>query len=351
MGPSYDLPCWKSPAEPEVAQVVAHRIIKAGVQAFENMQEGAELATVTAEEKRFSFCRDVVLADGRIKTNPGFAREDIVRTCDTPDHTIEVMRVQREGKTVAILVNFANHPDSNNGKTRPRTKFCADWPGFMRKALKEKYGEDVVVLFFNGCCGDVNHHDFVNKTCRTGHSAPDVVTPEYIGNGMADTISKAMDAGMTAESDNTVRVERNALTLARRQILESELAWANEILEKAKTDYPNIAEYGTAMAYVNGSKNLPETEEFVVTGYRVGPWGIIAMPGEMYTAVGRSIKQGSPFTHTIPVELANGHHGYVIPDSVRDNGSYEGRFSSGTTGPGAMDAIVAGGIEALKKIY
>jgi hypothetical protein len=51
------------------------------------------------------------------------------------------------------------------------------------------------------------------------------------------------------------------------------------------------------------------------------------------------------------VELANGHNGYVIPDDVRDNGSYEGRFSSGTTGPGAMDAIVAGGVETLKKLY
>ncbi|MBQ9779156.1 MAG: hypothetical protein IJW22_09575, partial [Clostridia bacterium] len=110
-------------------------------------------------------------------------------------------------------------------------------------------------------------------------------------------------------------------------------------------------EYGTAMAYVNGSKDVPETEIFTVTGYRVGPWGMIAMPGEMYTAVGRSIKEGSPFAHTVPVELANGHHGYVIPDSVRENGSYEGRFSSGTTGFGAMDAIVKGGIEALKKLY
>ena len=96
---------------------------------------------------------------------------------------------------------------------------------------------------------------------------------------------------------------------------------------------------------------MPETETFTVTGYRVGPWGMVAMPGEMYTAVGRSITEGSPFAHTVPVELANGHHGYVIPDSVRENGSYEGRFSSGSTGFGAMDAIVAGGIEALKKLY
>jgi hypothetical protein len=168
---------------------------------------------------------------------------------------------------------------------------------------------------------------------------------------MADTISKAIDGIKETVSDETVAVFQNDLTVKRRQITERERAWADEVLERAKTEYISAWEYGTATAFVNGSKNVPETEIFSVTGYRVGPWGMVAMPGEMYTAVGRSIKQGSPFCHTVPVELANGHHGYVIPDSVRENGSYEGRFSSGTTGFGAMDAIIAGSIETLKKLY
>ena len=350
MGPSYDLPCWKSPAEPEIAEVVANRIIKAGVQAFENMTEGATLAVATTEEKRFSFCRDFVLTDGRIKTNPGRDRTDLLRTCDTPDYGVEIMRVEQNGKTLAIMVNYANHPDSNNGKTRKRNKFCADWPGFLRLALKEKYGEDVVILFFNGCCGDVNHVDFLYGTDLKLHMADDVVSPEVIGRGLADTVCKALECA-EAVTDNTVSVKETALTVKRRQITDNERAWAAEVLARAENDYIPAWEYGTAIAYVNGSKDVPETEEFVVTGYRVGPWGMIAMPGEMYTAVGRSINQGSPFTHTIPVELANGHHGYVIPDSVRENGSYEGRFSSGTTGFGAMDAIIKGSIEALKKMY
>ena len=350
MGPSYDLPCWKSPAEPNIAKVVAHRTAQAGIQAFENMQDGFDLAVTTAEETRFSFCRDVVFADGSIKTNPGRKYADqFVRTCDAPDHTIELMRVERGGKTVAIMINFANHPDTCG--SRGRDKFCADWPGYMRIALKEKYGEDVTVLFFNGCCGDVNHYDFMHWSHLTSYCAEGAFPPEYIGRGMADTIGKALDGNMEAVADETVSVQENHLTVNRRQITEEERAWADDVMERAKTEYLRVWEYGTAEAYIEGSKNVPETEVFTVTGYRVGPWGMIAMPGEMYTAVGRAIKEGSPFAHTIPVELANGHHGYVIPDSVRDNGSYEGRFSSGTTGFGAMDAIIAGSVETLKKIY
>lgn len=347
MGPALDIPCWKSPAEPEIAQVVAHRIVQAAVKAFENQTDGIGIGVGTAEERRFSFCRDLVLADGSIKTNPGY-RDDLVRTCDTPDYGVEIMRVERSGKLVAIMVNYANHPDSNGG--RERNKFCADWPGFLRIALKEKYGEDVTVLFFNGCCGDVNHRDFLYRTDRTLHAAPGVVTPEVIGRGLADTVSQALDGIVANEQDHTVCAKRKAVTVKRRQITDAERAWAADVLERVKTEYVPAWEYGTAMAYVTKCENVPETEEFVVCGYRVGPWGMLAMPGEMYTAVGRAIKHGSPFAHTIPVELANGHHGYVIPDHVRENGSYEGRFSSGTTGFGAPEAIVAGAIEILKQI-
>ena len=350
MGPALDVPCNKVPAEPEIAQVVALRIVEAGVKAFQAMCDDVELAMTTTEEKRFAFCRDVILKDGTVKTNPGYERDDIVRICEEPDHTLEIMKAEKGSKTVAIMINYANHPDTN-GHSRPRNKFCADWPGFMRIALKERYGEDVVVLFFNGCCGDINHHDFINKTDKETYMKPGVVRPEYIGRGMADTIVAAIDKGCTKITDHTVRVENNPLTVKRRQITEGELKWATEVVKRAETDYQNLVEYCTAMRYLANYKDVPETQIFTVTGYRVGPWGMIAMPSEMYTAVGRAIKKGSPFVHTIPVTQANGAFGYVIPDSMRDSGSYEGRFSSGTTGEGALDAIVAGAIDTLKKLY
>ena len=346
-GPAFDVASGKTPAEPNTAQVVAHRTVLAGIRAFENRKDGATLAIATTEEKRFSFCRDVVMADGTIRTNP--KEGDVVRTCDTPDHTVEVMRVTQEGRTVAILVSFANHPDTNG--RRGRTKYCADWPGYMRQALKEKYGEDVVVLFFNGCFGDLNHYDFVHKTHLSLHCAPDVNIPECIGRGLADTVAAALDRITETVADETVAVFENSLTVKRRQITPGELAWAKEVMERAKTEFLLAWENSTATAYLEKSKDVPETMEFAVTGYRVGPWGIIALPGEMYSAVGKAIKQGSPFAHTIPVGLCNGSNGYVIPDHVRDNGSYEGRFSSGLTGYGALDAIIAGSVEALEKLY
>ncbi|MBR2926816.1 MAG: hypothetical protein IKC31_04490 [Clostridia bacterium] len=353
-GPALDREFWKTPGEPEIAQVVAHRIVKSGVEAFKNMQGGAALSVASAEESRFSFCRLARLEDGSIATNPGYDRADVVCPYDEPDHTIEILRVTRDKKTLAILVNFANHPDTNYataGMTRERNKFCADWPGFMRLALKEAYGEDVVVLFFNGCCGDVNHFDFFHKSNLALHTAPGIITPECMGRGMAETITRALDAVTETERDETITVEEKTLTVNRRQLTDEELAWAKDTVERAKTEYLPIWEIETATACLRDGQNVPATEPFVLTGYRVGPWGMLAMPGEMFSLIGKELKRNSPFAHTVPVELANGLHGYVIPDEVRASGAYEGRFTSGTTGAGTADAVIAGGAELLKKIY
>lgn len=340
--------CWKCPGEPEIAAVVAKRIAQSAVEALADRREATLSAGIT-EERRFSFCRDWVLKDGTVKCNPGYTRDDLDHTCATPDYRVNVMKVEREGKLSAIMVNYANHPDTHWGKDR--MKFSPEWPGFMRKALQEKYGEDVKVLFFNGACGDVNDRDFGFKTdINGGHRDPSANPPEVIGNGLADTVSKLLDTLPAGTADGEVKAFARGITVNRRQISDRERKWAEDTLKRAENEYLKSWEYGTAKAFMERSRNVPETEEFVVQVVKVGPWVIAAMPGEIYTELGLLVKEGSPFEHTVISELTNGSHGYVIPDRVRENGSYEGRFSSGTTGFGACDAIVKGTLEMLKEL-
>ena len=103
----------------------------------------------------------------------------------------------------------------------------------------------------------------------------------------------------------------------------------------------------TAKIYLEESVDLPKTEAFEIMAIKLGNWALVALPGEIYTELGRSIKNASPFENTLIVGLANGYQGYVIPDDMRANGSYEGRFSSGTTGEGSFDAIIDGAVDLL----
>ncbi len=346
-GPALDTDCWKTPAEPEIAEIVANRIVKAGVEAFRNIKDGASLGVGTTEERRFSFCRDWVLTDGRVKTNPGHGRNDLDHTLAVPDYTVEIMKIEQDGKIAAIFVNYADHPDTH--KTIERNKFSPDYPGFMRDALKEKYGRDVTVLFFNGCCGDLNHLDFKYTTDKATYLREGVCPPAEIGKGLAETVSAELDKISANEIDVKIETGKKTVTVNRRQITEEELAWAKDIMEQAKTEYLGVSTYGTAKAYLEKSKNVPETEELSMYLFKIGPWAIVTLPGEIYSEIGHGIKAGSPFEKTVLSSLTNGHHGYVTPDYIRGNGSYEGRFSSGTTGYGTAEAMIKGAIELLKE--
>ena len=346
-GPSYDEECWKSPAEPEISYVVANRIVKAGIMAYENMKDGASLGVGTTEERRFSFCRDWVFTDGHVETNPGYGKSDLLdHTLATPDYTVEIMRIEQDGKLAAIIVNYADHPDTH--WSHERNKFSPDYPGFMRAALKEKYGEDVTVLFFNGCCGDLNHLDFKYETDKETYRRKDVCPPAEIGRGLAETVSAELDKIKVDITDAAIKTDKKTLTVNRRQITEEELNWAKEMLEAAKEDYIGVSAFGTAKAYIEKSVNVPETEELNIGYFGIGPWALLTLPGEIYSEIGHAIKDRSPFERTILSSLSNGHHGYVTPDYIRGNGSYEGRFSSGTTGYGAADAMINGAVELLK---
>jgi len=348
-GPALDTDCWKTPAEPEIAQVVANRIVKAAVEAYENMKDGAAIGVGTTEEKRFSFCRDWVFTDGHIETNPGYGKAaELDHTFATPDYTVEIMKIEQDGKIAAIIVNYADHPDTQ--WSHERNKFSPDYPGFMRDALKEKYGRDVTVLFLNGCCGDINHLDFKYETDKaTYRRSKDVCPSKEIGEGLADTVSAELDKIIADESDVRIETGKKTITVNRRQITDEELAWAHDIMKQSETEYLGVSTYGTAKAYLRLCKDVPETEELSMYLFKIGPWAIVTLPGEIYSEIGHGIKAGSPFERTVLSSLTNGHHGYVTPDYIRGNGSYEGRFSSGTTGYGTAEAMVKGAIELLNE--
>jgi hypothetical protein len=156
-----DYQCWGTPAEPEVAEFAGDMAVAAAVEAYENRTE-CKYGTGVGYEPRFSFNRDWYMADGRLRSNPGFRGDDLVMPFDTVDQSVHVMRIDsvEEDRPLCFIVNYANHPDNH----KKRDKFSADYPGYLRLALRRRFGRDVTVLFLNGTCGDVNDMDFKYRT-------------------------------------------------------------------------------------------------------------------------------------------------------------------------------------------
>ena len=68
-------------------------------------------------------------------------------------------------KPQAAIVNFALHLDTVGG-----TKYAADYPYYAEQTLRERLGEQFVLLFGTGACGDLNHIDVTKRErLKTDH--------------------------------------------------------------------------------------------------------------------------------------------------------------------------------------
>lgn len=93
-----------------------------------------------------------VCADDEIRNAPAGIVDPFVRTISLHDN---------EGRPVFIFSNLAVHPTAyGGGKTM---KVSPDFPFFAEKKLKEEFGEDVVLAYWQGCAGNSNSGKFVKE--------------------------------------------------------------------------------------------------------------------------------------------------------------------------------------------
>ena len=180
-GCAMDCDVWAFEGNPENVTRIETQVIDAVRYAYENRLE-VKLGVGTGFDQRFHFCRDFYTTEGHISMNPGLKnRYKLVKPYAAIDQSVNIMRLDdMEGTPRCIIVNYANHLDTNPSKA----KFDADFPGHMRRALQKVYGEDVAVLFLNGCCANINHFDYWNGSHLQGHCRPGVLPPEEIGKGL-----------------------------------------------------------------------------------------------------------------------------------------------------------------------
>ena len=116
-------------------------------------QEQVTISSGTGMEKSVSFHRRFMMKDGTVKFNPGVLNPDIVRPMGPIDPEVGILKVTKaNGETLAILVNFAIHLDTVGG-----TEISADFPAFISEVLKRVVGDDAMIMFGLGTCGNLNH--------------------------------------------------------------------------------------------------------------------------------------------------------------------------------------------------
>lgn len=211
---------------------------------------------------------------------------------------------------LAALLNFAMHPTSVGGGV----KISADYPGVFTKLVNERHGPGMISVFANGCCGNINHGDYMTGKRRS--------TLE-LGTALADAVDVAWPE-MKTVSAYAPRVRSEQVTLQRRSFTPEQVAKAKDMAANMLTKNYGTVPMAEAVCILEtvDKQKVPLLAEVQVIALS-DEVAIVALPGEIFVELGLALKKASPFKHTIIAELANGSIGYVPNREAYPQGNYE----------------------------
>jgi hypothetical protein len=321
-------------------------LIAESVKRAEQQLAPARLSVAVAREEHLSFNRRYYLRDGSVGWNPGKRNPDVVMPAGGIDPDVGVLYAETAGapnqpaKPLATYVNFAMHPDTTGG-----TKFSADYPGALARILAGYKGPEMLTLFANGACGNLNHIDVNWAAPQSGpHEA------HRIGTILAAAVFQAYKQ-LQPVTPGPLRIRSRLVKLPVREFTPEELEQARADVRTA-TDANRVGFMKLVRGYrvldsaAREGKPIEVEVQVVALGNEVA-W--VSLPGEMFVELGLQLKRRSPFRYTFLAELANGSIGYVPDRRSYAEGNYEPE--SARCAPGSGETIVEAAVGLLEELH
>lgn len=288
----------------------------------------ATMETGYGSEHSISFIRRFRMKDGSITTNPGRGNPDIVEPIGEIDPAVDVVRFRyTDGSGELLVVNFTLHPDMTSG-----SYYSADYPGHMRRAVKKQI-PNCEVIYINGAAGDINHTDAMNPAHNTTSG---YAYSTEVGNILAAEVFKVYNRLGNAQKGDGVNYK---ITSGSKVIDVPLREISDEQVEKARKDIQafydgtwsvpgsgmvRTAEISSAFQTVKISK-IGSSMPFEIQAVALDEIAYVGIPGEVFSQIGRRIKEGSPFANTFISSLTNGSHGYLPTKAAFQEGGYEAK--------------------------
>lgn len=258
----------------------------------------------------------------QVRMNPPRNKKLLDRPAGPVDPQVSFLSVRTpEGRPIALLASYGLHYVGGV----PANGVSADYFGEFARQITQRVMPDgdrdtlppFVGIMSNGTSGDVNNINFTNPQPR---SAPFVRIRE-VASRVADRVAAALPE-VKYQSTVALAAAQSELTLNVRRPTEAQIDRAKQFLaEEDASKLPRLA-----TAYAAWTMKLAEhsgTEDLVLQAFRVGDVGITAIPCEVFTETGLSLKERSPLKPSFNIELANGHYGYLPTPRQHDLGGYE----------------------------
>lgn len=300
----------------------------------------AKLSAAREEEGQLAYNRRFWMKDGTVSWNPRKRDPNIIRPAGPIDPDVFVLYFESEkNKPLVTYVNYAMHPDTTGGKL-----ISADFPGELARRLADYKGPDMLTIFANGACGNLNHRD-IHWTAPQSSPAE----AKRLGTILAASVLKSYPR-LNDIDPGQLRITSRLLDLPLPEISDQDLRQAREVIAHLHDGKSTFLQQVKAFQVidVHERKGVPfQVEAQVIALGDEVAW--VSLPGEIFVELGLSIKQASPFKYTLIAELANGAIGYIPNKTAYTEGNYE--VISARCAEGSGEMLVTAAIEMLEQLH
>jgi len=307
-------------ADSEYINLVERELVAAVTEANEVLVD-VKGAVGSGCEDKVAYNRRFRMKDGLASTHPGKCNPDIVEPAGPADPEVGVIGAfSSEGGLLGCVVNFACHCTTGPGGT------SADWVYYLEQTIRGVMGEQAIVVFLNGACGDVTQVDNLSPyTIDFGERSA-----RYVGCRVGAEAVKVLVSGEKGEL-TPVAARTKILPIPRREPSQERLRRSLELVQRDpaevnRTDWTFAKEIVMLDALI-ADEPVVDVE---VQAVQIGPAVFLTNPSEFFCQYGLDLKAGSQFPFTFPVELANDCVGYVPTEEAmgEHGGGYETRLTS-----------------------
>lgn len=259
-----------------------------------------------------AFNRRFYMKDGTVRSSPNPQSEEKVCPAGPVDAEVGLLQFLDEADVPkSFFTVFALHVNTMHG-----TKYSADFPAFLQRSLRERFGGDLISFFGAGTCGDINHIGTLSPGDQA--SGP---SPSRIGNALADAVVR-VESALTSLEAPALAVAHTILHAPERSHTRKELVDAKKLIARqARGKSPAVVQARRVLFLAETPGRTVPLEIQVLRLSR--DVAVVFLPGEVFVDLGLSIKRASPFKTTLIVTLSNSYPSYIPTAKAFAEGGYE----------------------------
>lgn len=314
-------------------------IAKAGIQAWNSAAEAA-VVFGKSECPGWGFNRRWEMKNGKHATNPGKTNLDKIRPAGPVDSEVSFLLVKdADGRPLGAIGNFTCH-----STVFWMDQFTPDYCWYWQQALRQTYGEQFVLVFTNGACGDINQIDFSKpdgKESGEEHA-------RKMGVALAAASLQAID-GKAVDAAPQMAWAGMDVELPLRQVSAEQLA-QDQALFASDAPWTSAKWQARDRILLNKETAGQSVTLCPVDVYRIGEALFAASSWQPFCEFGLRLKAAAP-SRVVVAMLANGNVGYIPTPAAFVGGGYEPTLCRGSHhAPEAGDIIADATLTLLKPL-